>query len=55
MLLSKTVSTFTSFEPDYPDPVGNLLGSDPKRSGKNLEIRRDPDPDPYAFLQLAGA
>ena len=47
MLLSETFSTFTSFEPDYPDPdpVANLLGSDPKKSGKNLEIRPNLDPD----------
>ena len=33
MLLSATFSTFTSFEADYSDldPVGNLLGSDPKK------------------------
>ena len=34
-VLSETFSTFTSFnfEPYYPDPdpVGNLLGSDPKK------------------------
>ena len=33
MLLSETFSTFTSFEPDGPDPnpIGNLLGFDPKK------------------------
>ena len=54
MLLNETLSTFTRFETNYPDPdpVGNLSGSDPKKIRKNLGIRPDPNPCAPQNMQI---